>query len=79
MLERETCDRYFCMEPNGLSGETSNNYFDVTCGDDGVFPTGWPQCDVRCAVPNTPSGFAEPGTSIQTQLTGTQIKMRTEK
>ena len=65
--------RYFCLEPNALSGSTSDNYHDLLCGDDGTFPTGWPECDVRCPVPNTPSGFADPALTEGSVAVGGEI------
>ena len=61
------------MEPGALSGSTSNNYHDLLCGDDGAFPTGWPTCDIRCVVPNTPSGFADPGVTEGSVAVGEEV------
>lgn len=51
---------YSCMETGALSGDTALNTHTVTCGSDGTFPTGWPPCQIRCAVPEAQAGYEGP-------------------
>ncbi|XP_059084326.1 uncharacterized protein LOC131881466 isoform X1 [Tigriopus californicus] len=51
---------YSCMETGALSGNTAFTTHTVTCGSDGTFPTGWPPCQIRCAVPEAQAGYEAP-------------------
>ena len=48
---------FSCKNDDHSVGDTLRSVHDIECGADGSFPSGWPECAMRCLVPEPEEGY----------------------
>lgn len=51
---------YTCTNSGETVGDTLKPYHEIECANTGNFPTGWPKCAIKCAIPTPENGYNAP-------------------
>ena len=65
---------FTCKNSAHTVGTTMENTHDLTCLANGTFPSGWPECAVKCLVPEPQEGYAAANNQGQPVKVGVEVK-----